>query len=204
MYRLTRVLAGLGLLLLATTAQALVLNFEAPLGLTGAQEVGPVPTAATGTGDLTYDSLLRSLFVNMTWSGLAAPPTASHVHVGNGPGTTGGVALPFFGFPAATSGTYSSIVDLSNPTVYSTTFRALHGGTADGAEAALLAALQEGRAYLNIHNSVWPAGEIRGDLVQVNPVPEPAGVLLVGLGSAVVFAACRRRRAARSNVAISR
>jgi hypothetical protein len=52
------------------------------------------------------------------------------------------------------------------------------GGTAAGAEAALIAGMIGSQAYTNIHNSVFPGGEIRGQTVQV---PEPATLALLNL-----------------------
>jgi hypothetical protein len=65
-----------------------------------------------------------------------------------------------------------------------------NGGTPAGAEAALLAGLASGSAYLNIHTTLFPGGEIRGFL-QPASVPEPATLTLVGLG---LGATIRRRR----------
>jgi hypothetical protein len=65
----------------------------------------------------------------------------------------------------------------------------LGGGTAAGAEAALLAGLQSGRAYFNVHTTAYPGGEIRGFLAAA---PEPATLLLLGGGLA--GAVVRRRR----------
>lgn len=179
---------------LASPAQSVVLYFDAPLGLTGGQEVPPTPSTGTGTGELEYNSVARILHVSMTWTGLMSPSTASHLHVGSGPGTNGGVAVPFLGFPAGFSGDYERMFDLSDENTYSNSFFVLSGGTDEAAEAALVAALQAEHSYLNIHTTLWPGGEIRGDLAEVTPVPEPASVLLFGAGAAAALIKARRRR----------
>jgi hypothetical protein len=61
-----------------------------------------------------------------------------------------------------------------------------NGGTTAGAESAFAAAAAADEAYLNIHTTVVPGGEIRGFLV---PVPEPATVCLASIGSLVVLLA---------------
>jgi hypothetical protein len=71
-----------------------------------------------------------------------------------------------------------------------------HGaGRTFGAEAAFLAGLASGSAYLNIHTNVVPGGEIRGFLT--SNVPEPAGLTLLGLGACGAALARLRRRSIR-------
>lgn len=67
---------------------------------------------------------------------------------------------------------------------------AVGGGTAAGAEAALIAGLDDGLGYGNIHNAIFPGGEIRANLAVV---PEPVTITLFGLGLAGIGLARRRR-----------
>jgi hypothetical protein len=60
---------------------------------------------------------------------------------------------------------------------YNPAFVTAQGGTAAGAEAALIAGLENQMTYFNIHTQQIPGGEIRGQLV-----PGPiAGAGLPGL-----------------------
>ena len=77
---------------------------------------------------------------------------------------------------------------------YDPAFITADGGTVATEFGALVKGMDTDRAYLGIHDSNNPGGEVRGILV-LSPVPEPSGVALTGLGLAALRPFTRRRRA---------
>lgn len=180
------------------TARAAVIIYAA--NLSGPSEAPPNASPGTGTTFVTYNDVAHTLRVAVTFSGLTSPTTASHVHSATAvPGVgTAGVATTtptFAGFPlGVTSGTYDNTLDLTQASSYNPAFVTANGGTTASAEAALVSGIAQGRAYLNIHTSAFPGGEIRGFL---QPAPAPASLVLLGTG-AVALAVGTRRRVARA------
>src|SRR5258708_15409209 len=132
--------------------------------LSGASEVPPNVSTATGSAVVSLSG--NTLTVSETFSGLiGGNASAAHIHCCAPAGTNTGVAVPFTGFPAATSGTYNQTFDLTFAATYNSTFLTNNGGTAASTEAAFLAGLDASQAYANIHNATFPGGEIRAQLV---------------------------------------
>ena len=191
-----RILSLLALVLclsaLSGVAQADTLVFTTTL--TGAEEVPPVPSPGIGNALVTVVDG-NTMDVNVTFSGLTSSTTASHIHCCTPPGANAMVATTtptFPGFPlGVTSGSYSRTFDLNLATTYNPAFITAQGGTVAGARAALLTGLEGGLSYFNIHTQAFPGGEIRG---QLQPIPEPATLILLGTGVAGIAAKVRKRR----------
>jgi hypothetical protein len=186
--------AAAALLAGAGAAHAHILVFDA--FLSGAEEVPPTSSPATGFSLVTVDDVADTLTVDESWNGLiGGNASAAHIHCCTPHGTNIGVAVPFTGFPAVASGTYFHVFDLLSASTYTASFlNNFGGGTAGGAETALINGLEAGQAYANIHNPTFPAGEIRGFLAQA---PEPATWASMLLGLGLAGAAIRRRGAVR-------
>ena len=112
--------------------------------LTGASETPPNASAATGNATFTYNTVTYVLSGSVTFAGITA--TAAHIHYG-----AAGVAGPVV-FPLGSSPITSPISFTSVPLT-----------TTQSTE------LLANQFYVNVHSAAYPAGEIRGQLVQANP-----------------------------------
>jgi hypothetical protein len=108
------------------------------LTLTGANEVPPVTTSATGTATVTINPD-RSVAVKVNVSGMTA--TASHIHEG-APGTNGPVIVPF-------------------TKTGDNTFASSEGAKLTESQYA---SYKAGNLYVNVHSAAHPIGAIRAPI----------------------------------------
>ena len=183
------------ILLTGSNLSASVITYFA--NLNGPSESPTNASPGIGFALITVDNLLNTMRLQVSFSGLLGTTTASHIHSPTPSPFTGtaGVATTtpsFVGFPlGVTSGTFDNTLNLTLASSYNPAFVTANGGTPASAEAALLAGIADGKAYLNIHSSVFGGGEIRGFLIAV---PEPATLGLVGLALVGLLAFGRKRR----------
>jgi CHRD domain len=133
---------------LAGTAYANDLKFNAEL--TGDQE-RPTPVQTEGEGEAKFESDGTSIDFELKWQDLSSSAFAAHLHCG-GPEEAGPVGVTLF---AGTMGAEGEVQG---------SFTAPDPGNACGWEdlADVLGAMATGDAYVNVHSTNHPGGEIRG------------------------------------------
>jgi hypothetical protein len=144
--------------------------------LTGYQETpAAVNTGAHGEFHATISADQQSITYEESWDGLQADITQSHIHVGQL--SVGGSVVIFLcqtaGSPDPTglapdclqsgnprSGSVSGTITTANVIAGSMPAQQLHAGDL----ASVIKAIRAGAAYANVHTTVSPGGEIRGQI----------------------------------------
>jgi outer membrane autotransporter protein len=160
-----RLLSCLAIALAAAPASAQTVFIA---DLRGSSENPPVASPASGSALVLFDPAFQTMIVRTTFSGLTTPTVDAHIHCCAPPTANAIVAVGFrpTGFPlGVTAGQFSSSFDLNNLATYNPPFVAANGGTAASARTRLISGTQGGLAYVNIHTTRFPGGEIRGQLL---------------------------------------
>ena len=129
--------------------------------LAGGNEVPPINSAGTAAFDMTIRD--TTITFSLTFSGLSSPLTVSHLHFA--PSKVAGSVMIFLcgggnqpACPAATSGTITGTITAANVT--GPTGQGINPGDLDSA----LAAVRSELSYANMHTTMFPGGEIRGNV----------------------------------------
>ena len=188
-----RTFSGIAVALLATiplAASAAVITFNA--ALTTGQEVpspnlnvGDTVASPSGFGTGRLDTSTNEFSGSLSWTGMTSQVTRGHIHAAP-PGQTGGVVLGYFDFIVPAPPRPEQFL----PTTFD--FVLAPRTITDQQEAALLAGLEAGALYFNVHTVQNPPGEIRGNITSFAKVPVPASLALIGAGL-LAFGATRRR-----------
>jgi len=193
---LSRVLsiAVVAAVIVAAPAQAFLIVWD--IDLNGANEAPPNASPGTADALITVDTVLGTMRLQTTFSGLLGTTSAAHIHCCTTAPSNVGVATTvpaFVGFPlGVTSGSMDQTYDTLLPGTWNAAFITNNGGTPAGAEAALAAGLAAGRAYLNIHTVNFGPGEIRGFLqaqtLPIGNIPTLSQWALAGLAIILAIA----------------
>ncbi|MCL6536302.1 MAG: CHRD domain-containing protein [Armatimonadetes bacterium] len=138
--------------------------FDTPL--TGAEEVPPSGSPATGRATGTYDQSTNVLRIMVNATNFESDIRFGHIHRG-ARGTNGPVVI------GLTNMSGDSRVWMSDETFV----------LSDEQETQFISGL----FYVNLHTQLYPGGAVRG---QIEPVPEPASALALSAGLLL----CLRRR----------
>lgn len=134
--------------------------------LRGLNEVPPTTSQASGELRATISADETSIAFTLSYTGLTGNPGAAHIHFAPTK-VNGGVMVFFCGgggkpaCPAATSGTITGTITAAD--IVGPAAQGIAPAPA-GQFADVVRAIKTGNGYANIHSTLFPAGEIRGQI----------------------------------------
>lgn len=137
--KLLAAFAGLGLLLVVGACSPALTPTTFEVVLTGAQEVPPTGSTATGTANVTVAG--NRMAIDGAWEGFDIVDPGAHVH---GPAPAG-----------ANAGILFALVYDNQTRTFEGTF------TLDQEQMSYFL---ENELYINLHSAAFPSGEIRGQI----------------------------------------
>ena len=148
-------------------------TFKVPLQ--GFQEVPVVLTSGSGELRLTINEAAGTIAYELGYGGLEGNVTQAHIHIGQA-NVAGGISLwlcqtTASPAPAAVTATTPTCPGPNSGNVTGNlTAASVIGPAGQGVVAGqlgdVITAIRAGKAYGNVHTTVVPSGEIRGQLVQ--------------------------------------
>lgn len=135
-------------------------SFQA--SLSGADEVPPVATRGRGHLSLDVAPDGSSIDYELSFSDLSSPSTAAHLHLGQS-----GVNGPIFAFLCGGAGQQGCPGVSGNVagTLFAEDILAVPDrGLEAGDLASALRLIRAGAVYVNVHTTLFPSGEIRGQV----------------------------------------
>ena len=121
------------------TAHSEMISLSAELS--GANEVPPNDSAASGMAEATLDTETRMLSFSIEYEGLSGAAIGAHIHGPVGASGNAGIMVPF----SSTQSPIEGSAELS---------------------ASQMSDVLDGLTYVNIHTQKHPGGELRGQLTR--------------------------------------
>jgi CHRD domain len=140
--------------------------------LRGFQEVPVVSTVATGEFRGVIDPTNSSILFDLSYTGIQGTVTQAHIHVGQR-SVNGGIVIWFCqtdaspgpaGTPTCTNGSGHFTGTITSANVVAITGANAPQQIGAGDFDKVLEAIRAGKAYANVHSTLSPGGEIRGQI----------------------------------------